>query len=456
MPVAESIAIPEFSRLAWVSDEAADVWKPRLERIRRAWRTIEWRSVHAGLRRCSLASVSAVDTPSFARDCIDLGLSVLPIGMSRGGQRGFRNRDVAPRLGDRFHYRMVVGRARDLAEFGAAWDARADDVIGKLLGYPRCCCDFFRENWSRRGLLDLTWDVALRSRHSKSQADCLVVEGTPEANPLGRVAGVRALAHLACRLDCAESIRLGREFLALGRELGLGEEVSWIEEVLSWPAEWSAKGGIAIIRLPVVKIISKSDPLASTRTVRITGSRYPEVGATGLSFPYVPHVSLDNKLTAADGPAATPCEPEKTPSDGRAVVNSSGNDGTPSRPRCPSERGRDHEEIYSARLPDGRRAVWDVCRLQRMAESLSVEPVRVTDIRELEQDMWFLDRPVTCTAIARHAERILGADLSHPILLSSDGRVMDGMHRAAKAWLEGREAIPAKRFSAKLRPDRIE
>ena len=45
-------------------------------------------------------------------------------------------------------------------------------------------------------------------------------------------------------------------------------------------------------------------------------------------------------------------------------------------------------------------------------------------------------------------ERIVKeTDLRYPIILSTDGRVMDGMHRVTKALLEGRETIEVVQFS---------
>ena len=44
-------------------------------------------------------------------------------------------------------------------------------------------------------------------------------------------------------------------------------------------------------------------------------------------------------------------------------------------------------------------------------------------------------------------------DLRYPIILSSDGRVMDGMHRVAKALLEGQETIETVKFSQDPEPD---
>jgi hypothetical protein len=44
-------------------------------------------------------------------------------------------------------------------------------------------------------------------------------------------------------------------------------------------------------------------------------------------------------------------------------------------------------------------------------------------------------------------------DPSYPIILGSDGRLMDGMHRVARALLEGRTAVPAVRFAVDPEPD---
>ncbi len=47
------------------------------------------------------------------------------------------------------------------------------------------------------------------------------------------------------------------------------------------------------------------------------------------------------------------------------------------------------------------------------------------------------------------------ANLSHPIVLSQDGRVMDGMHRVCRALIEGRKTIRAVRFEVDPEPDYV-
>ena len=44
---------------------------------------------------------------------------------------------------------------------------------------------------------------------------------------------------------------------------------------------------------------------------------------------------------------------------------------------------------------------------------------------------------------AEHARDINEADLSYPIILSPDGKVLDGWHRICKAFLQGTEELDA-------------
>ena len=99
---------------------------------------------------------------------------------------------------------------------------------------------------------------------------------------------------------------------------------------------------------------------------------------------------------------------------------------------------------------------WDVDRLIALAAPLPVDPVPLDAIRELDETYWMADgSTLTCRQVAEHARLINEADLSFPILLSSDGRVMDGMHRVAKALIENQPSVPAKRFVHDPEPDHV-
>ncbi|MGI9240445.1 MAG: hypothetical protein ACR2RV_06560 [Verrucomicrobiales bacterium] len=100
---------------------------------------------------------------------------------------------------------------------------------------------------------------------------------------------------------------------------------------------------------------------------------------------------------------------------------------------------------------------WDVRKLVALVEGLPVEVVPLSEIRELDQRYWFGPEgsEPTCRAIADHARLIGEADLSYPIILDPDGRVMDGMHRVCRALAEGAERISAYRLIELPEPDSV-
>ncbi|GAA1134463.1 chromosome partitioning protein ParB [Kribbella jejuensis] len=106
-------------------------------------------------------------------------------------------------------------------------------------------------------------------------------------------------------------------------------------------------------------------------------------------------------------------------------------------------------------MPGGR-AFYLTERLWKLSEGLPVESVPIDSIQEFDQDCWFGGRPVTCRMVAEHAARIHKADLRYPVILSADGRLMDGGHRIAKAWLSGATTIKTVRFPTDPAPDYIQ
>jgi hypothetical protein len=92
--------------------------------------------------------------------------------------------------------------------------------------------------------------------------------------------------------------------------------------------------------------------------------------------------------------------------------------------------------------------IWSVARLVALPADLPRHHVPLAGIRELEEPYWFSDGETipTCRAIIEHARLIAEVDATFPIILSSDGGVMDGMHRVARAVLDRKNEIQAVRF----------
>ena len=100
---------------------------------------------------------------------------------------------------------------------------------------------------------------------------------------------------------------------------------------------------------------------------------------------------------------------------------------------------------------------WDVERLIDLSRDFPRTRVAVDSIREIDEVYWFDDEDElpTCRKVIAHLRLIDEADLSHPIILAADGRVMDGMHRVAKALLQEKAEIDAVRFECNPKPDHV-
>lgn len=97
---------------------------------------------------------------------------------------------------------------------------------------------------------------------------------------------------------------------------------------------------------------------------------------------------------------------------------------------------------------------WDVHNLIVASSDLPVREVALESISDVDTDFWFKFGPTpTVRRIIDHVRFIQEVDLSYPIILGSDGRVMDGMHRIARAMLDGHSTIKAVQFVNEPEPD---
>jgi len=97
---------------------------------------------------------------------------------------------------------------------------------------------------------------------------------------------------------------------------------------------------------------------------------------------------------------------------------------------------------------------WDVDRLIELTKDAPMEEVVLTDLPEIDSVYWFdsSDAP-TVRKIVEHFRLMQEVDLSYPIIIGPDNRIMDGMHRVARALVEGRKTITAVRLLKVPDPD---
>jgi hypothetical protein len=279
MAESELATLPEFTRLEWVSERARLIWQERLSACAKAWFELEWLSVVHGHRSCSLLFLSLRDMATFPARAAAFGLAVLPIQPASQNRYIFQTKEAGQP--PHFDQLFCAIAAIDIAHaMRVAWVKRDDHRIGELLGYPDCCRDFFCRVWGK--VTDTTWEMALNTDAAAQSTSSLTVDGPFECNFLLRTLGIRAIFHLPCSLRCEESASIGRKMIDLGVKLGFTQEMRWLTEMLSWTSEWAALHGIAEVKTPVFKAVSKTDYTPSPRVVRRMGSSSPAEGANGI------------------------------------------------------------------------------------------------------------------------------------------------------------------------------
>ena len=114
----------------------------------------------------------------------------------------------------------------------------------------------------------------------------------------------------------------------------------------------------------------------------------------------------------------------------------------------------------SSRPEDGNpMKIWDVPTLWKEAENLPVFSVVIDNLEELDRVAWYGSDEhsgrLTVRQVINHAKQIQDADPNEPILLSAEGKVLDGFHRITKANMLALSHIPAKQFSKDPEPIRV-
>jgi uncharacterized protein len=274
-------SLPPFARLAWVSETARASWQPRLAALAAAVSTVEWLSVAEGARPCAIVEVTGTQRAAAESAWAKRGLAALELG-------GRRSSVPAVRQGAVF----AVGNGETVKAVQGMWAAGNDKGLGAALGYPQCCISAVCRGLA--GRRDGAWLMATPAADGGSAPP---TAGPAPLNPLWWELGLAAIPHWACHSGCQESIALAATFSALADDAGLADDWRRLHEVLSWPAEWTARHGIAELKTPVLKMATATKVDHELWRAAWAGTSYPDEGATGVRSPYLAprHLPLTSK-----------------------------------------------------------------------------------------------------------------------------------------------------------------
>ena len=105
--------------------------------------------------------------------------------------------------------------------------------------------------------------------------------------------------------------------------------------------------------------------------------------------------------------------------------------------------GNEHEDLF-----------WNVERLWELAKELPVQKVPIEEFSDIfESKLWFGPEGITFREFVDRVRAVQQVDLSYPIILAAEGRIMDGRTRLQKTLLHGLKEIAVVRFSKTPDPD---
>ena len=101
---------------------------------------------------------------------------------------------------------------------------------------------------------------------------------------------------------------------------------------------------------------------------------------------------------------------------------------------------------------------WTVEHLILLSSELAHKFVKVeTVLKTIRSGKWFQQgQAPTIGDVLDHIERAMNAEAKYPIILSAEGRVMDGAHRIVAASIRGEIEIAAVQFTVNPKPQYVE
>lgn len=283
--------LPNWNRIQWTSIENKQKYEPIIKSINTMWAEVERMSVVRRLRPAALQIIPAEILKDISETYIKKGVLVVPLSKEKMSHDIPKVSEFVGVTSSNVRVAFVNNDA-NANEFFHYWnnvdDSTRIENIGRLLGYPKCCIDFYKKYTNEQNFLDMTWPMATNNLQIKEE-DVLVhisADSPIEANTLWRWQDVQLVSHTPCSFNCKQTVEIGIKNAQLARDLGYNTEIDWVYELLSWPVEWSALHGIGEIKTPINKISSRTDMTPWKYSVQKQSHTYPEDGMSGITYPY--------------------------------------------------------------------------------------------------------------------------------------------------------------------------
>jgi len=166
---------------------------------------------------------------------------------------GFAHRFYDPEPNEPRDMFVVIAKKYSHARvFREAFLRDDHSLVGMMLGYPKCCIDFFKSTWS--DIIDPVWQWGYNSPHKVLDKNRIQVSGYPECNMLLRYFGLRTVPHIVCSSTCKGTKKFSEK---LSKYYSHYDELL---ELLSQDITWENYKGEAMVTFPGFMGIGNSTP----------------------------------------------------------------------------------------------------------------------------------------------------------------------------------------------------
>ncbi|MET4212094.1 hypothetical protein [Bradyrhizobium sp. LA2.1] len=245
-PREPAVAKAATQRISFTGPQARALWQPRLDRLRHAALAIEFEMVRRKRIPASLVWTGYDGIDALTERARAIGLEAKPVKASLGYAADWPLEASIAEPKRLLDYAFLIGAAPlDTSIAERATDGLEQAAI--RFGYPACCARSWADHLRRGGSDPLAGILARADKAAVPVHIALAVLG------LGPV------RHAPCSADCSATRDLSRGFIDFGRQLGLAEEMSWLEEMADWTVGASLVNGVAEIATATFRCTWLSD-----------------------------------------------------------------------------------------------------------------------------------------------------------------------------------------------------
>ena len=252
------IEIDPITRIMFYGKENEKVWLERIQKIQDAYYKTEFEAFKRGFRRVYVAHLDPAAVDTALNEWYKEGMLFFGITKTRQ-YSGFSHKHLEVGPGDLYYYygELVKQDDKEAAELFLKASGEGDHITqGKLLGYPKCCTEWFQNAWKES--VDPMFEGAKRSDGAVMKNNVVTTRIHPFNNGMLRYWGIQLNPWIHCSGTCKESIKLGKKWYDLMYEID-PQATKWAYELLSMPMTWDCYRSIALINNDIFHGMTNSD-----------------------------------------------------------------------------------------------------------------------------------------------------------------------------------------------------